>query len=816
MESYQIGGRSVPEILSQMSLEEKAAFLDGRDFWHLESLERLGIPQIMVCDGPHGLRKQDAGGDQLGLGASVPATSFPTASLSACSWEPALLEEMGEAIAQEARANEVSVVLGPGVNMKRSPLCGRNFEYFSEDPFLAGELGAAWVRGAQGIGVGTSLKHFAANNQETRRLYVDTIVDERALRELYLPAFERVIRAEQPWTVMNSYNKINGKHGSENATLQVDILRGDWGFEGLVVSDWGAVNDRVSGVIAGNDLEMPSSFGLRTREILEAVKEGRLEEKQIDERVEKILELIAKSIPNLEKKWSYDPAAHHALARKIAAQSMVLLSNKGGLLPIKPDTELAVIGEMAVAPRYQGSGSSQINPPRLDSFCGCLDEAGIKYTYAPGYKKQNGKKDDPYALIPQAVQAAKTAKLALVFIGLTEDYESEGFDRTSMELPPQHNALVEAVVQANPNTVVVLSGGSPVTLPWFDKVPAVLNAYLGGQAGAGAVWDILSGKVNPCGKLAESYPFALEDTPSAANFPGNPLSVEYRESLYIGYRYYEKTGKELRFPFGYGLSYTTFGYSDIKLSKSAISGDEKLQVSCTITNTGAVDGAEVVQLYVGNNGGFRPLKELKGFAKPFLRAGESKTLSFELDKRSFAVWDTVNKQWRVPSGEYSIQIGASSADVHLSAALMVNSSEEPAAVSVPGIYLSGDPAKASAEDFAALIGRALPPTHKPLDEPITVEDTFELAAHTKWGGRITRIIRHFTSKSLMGEMVYAEATRRPLKDIIYLSGGLFSAEMANGVVQILNGKHSLQGFWRLIKGVPHLLLNIKKLLRQAF
>ncbi|MDR3344535.1 MAG: glycoside hydrolase family 3 C-terminal domain-containing protein [Oscillospiraceae bacterium] len=842
MKELQINGRAVTQILAELTLEEKAAFLDGRDFWHLKDLERLGIPAIMVCDGPHGLRKQTGQNDQLGFGASVPATSFPTASLTACSWDIALLEELGAALGEEARANAVSVLLGPGVNIKRSPLCGRNFEYFSEDPHLAGELAAAWVRGVQQQGVGTSLKHYAVNNQETRRLHVDAVVDERALRELYLPAFERTVTGRplgdvaerqvderdgagnvfrqtlsaQPWTVMNSYNKINGTHGSENQTLQWDILRGDWGFDGLVVSDWGAVSDRVSGVKAGNDVEMPSSFGLRTKQILDAVAAGDLDEKIIDERVIKVLELIAKSIPNLQQQWDYDRAAHHSLARKIAGESMVLLKNDG-ILPLKEGAKIAVIGEMAKSPRYQGSGSSQINPDKLDSFCGILDEAGIAYTYAQGYEKKPAKKSDPASLIPEAVQTASAADVVLLFIGLTEDDESEGFDRKTLDLPAQHNALAQALLAANPNTVIVLSGGAPVLLPWLSKAPAVLNAYLSGQAGAGAVWDVLTGAVNPSGKLAETYPTSIAATGSAANFPGDPLSVQYRESLYVGYRYHDKTGREVQFPFGYGLSYTAFDYSGLQVSKQNLTDSDTLRVSCSVANTGGVDGAETLQLYVANDGkAFRPVRELKGFAKVFLKAGESRKVSFDLNKRAFAIWDTVNKEWRVPSGEYMLQIGGSSAETRLSAAVTLNSASEPAEVNVPEVYKTGDPATVSAEDFAALLGRELPPGNKPAGEPIGPQDTFELAAHTKWGGRIYRTIRRLTALSPMGDIMFAEVTGRPFHLFIYYSAGLFTAEALSGLLQILNGKRAGNGLWKIVKTLPHLLLNVKRVLKMAF
>jgi len=816
MKELRIAGRTTKEILAELNLEEKAAFCSGKDFWHLYAVERLGIPSVMVTDGPHGLRKQGENSDNLGLSGSVPAVCFPTACTTACSWDPELLHQMGEAIGEEALEQKISVVLGPGANMKRSPLCGRNFEYFSEDPCLAGELAAGFIQGVQSKGVGTSLKHYATNNQETRRLTVSSEVDERALREIYLPAFETAVKKAQPWTIMNAYNKLNGTHCSENDWLQNQVLRGDWGFEGLVVSDWGAANDRVMGLQAGNDLEMPSSFGFNTAKLIAAVQDGSLEMDVLDQRVEKLLELIAKSIPALEQTHSCDYGAHHKLARKIAGESMVLLKNENGVLPLKPGIKLTVIGEMAEKPRYQGAGSSKINPTQMDDACGILREAGYNLRYAPGYESAVKKTKDEKLLIEVAVKAAQAADTVLLFIGLTDEYEAEGFDRKTMGLPAGHNALVEAVCAVNPKVVVVLSAGSPVELPWFDKVQGLLHAYLGGQAGAGAVADLLTGAVNPSGKLAETYPLALADTPCADNFPGNPLTVEYRESIYIGYRYYDKMQKAVRFPFGYGLSYTKFAYSDLKLNHAEMSDEDSLTVTFKVKNTGKVAGAEIAQLYVADkeSSAYRPPKELKGFQKVFLEPGESKTMKLQLSKRAFAFYNTALQDWQVESGLFDILVGASSADIRLRGSVTVNSTADGAEIpdyrAEAAVYYTGDPAKADAAAFEALLGRPLPPTHKNPGDPIVLEDTLEAAAHTVWGGRINSLIDRLTEKMDEAEVIRSTVKQAPFRKLISMTGGLFTAEMGAGLLRVLNGDQPGKGFQMLLMGLPNLLLNVKK------
>ncbi len=806
------------DILEQMTLEEKASLCDGADFWHLKSIERLGLDTIMVCDGPHGLRKQDAEhkNGSIGLGNSVPATCFPPACTTACSWDPDLLREMGRALGERCLAEDVSVLLGPGTNMKRSPLCGRNFEYFSEDPVLAGELATGWIEGVQEMGVGASLKHFAANSQETRRMTVSSVVDERALREIYLTAFEKAVKRARPWTVMNAYNRLNGTYCSENAYLQTQVLRKEWGFDGVVVSDWGAVNDRVEGLKAGNDLEMPSSSGIGTKKIVDAVRAGTLDEAVLDARVDSIVDLILRAMQN-KKQVKVDETAQHTLARKIAGESMVLLKNEDGILPVNREQKLAVIGEMAQKPRYQGAGSSLIQPTRIDNALDCLQRDGFRVTYAPGY--HGGDREIDPALLDEAVAAASDADVALVFVGLTDDFESEGFDRAHMSMPKPHNTLVRAVAEANPNTVVVLAGGSPVAIPWLDSVKGLLNSYLGGQAGGAAVCDILTGRVNPSGKLAETYPICVRMTPCADIFPGNPATVEFRESIYIGYRYYEKANKKVRFPFGYGLSYTQFQYSDLRLDRFDMADNERLTLSFRVKNTGERDGAETAQIYVADREStiFRPVKELKAFKKVFLKAGEEKRITVTLGKRAFAYYNTLIHDWHVESGAFDILIGASSADIRLRSSITVRSTRPDAPVpdyreSAPDYY-TGNVQHIPAQQFEAVLGEKLPDPQK--TGKVGLTGNIEDAQNTKWGGRVHKAVRMITRAVDKGNsgMAEAVATQTPVRNFISMSGGLFNEEMAEGFLQILNDDKPLQGAGKILKGVPHAVRNLGDFLK---
>jgi len=648
-----------------MTLEEKASLLSGKDFWFTKAIPRLGIESWMMTDGPHGMRKQKASAEMVALTDSIPATCFPSGAGFASTWNPALVAEMARAMGIEARAEDVRVLLGPAINIKRSPLCGRNFEYLSEDPFLAGEIAKAHIEGMQNVGVGASVKHFAANNQEKFRMAVDAVVDERTLREIYLPAFERAIRGAKPWTVMCAYNRLNGTYCSQNQKLLTDILRDEWGYDGVLVTDWTACDDRVAGLVAGQDLEMPGNGGVNDRLVVEAVRSGKLDESFVDRAVERLLLLQERATGN-HTAPEFDPEAHHALAKRVAAESAILLKNDRAVLPVAHGKKVALIGEFAKKPRYQGSGSSHITPTRLSCLADALTVTFPDLAYARGYSVESDVPDQ--ALIAEAVSAARAADVAIVCAGLTDIYESEGFDRQHMRLPASHVALIEAVAQANPATVVVLSNGAPVEMPWAPRVPSILEAYLAGQAGAEAIADIIAGKVNPSGKLAETFPIRLEDTPCYLNFPGTPQRVEYREGIFVGYRHYDSVKREVLFPFGHGLSYTTFEYEDLAVSGTIHpDGTGTVTVACTVRNTGVVAGKETVQFYVSpkDNEAPRPEQELKGFTKVSLDAGESARVSVSLDARAFSWYDIDQGAWRVSAGRYEIRASSSSRDARL-------------------------------------------------------------------------------------------------------------------------------------------------------
>jgi beta-glucosidase len=654
--------------LSELTLEEKASLCLGSDFWHTAPVERLGIPAIMVSDGPHGLRTQLEQGDHVGLLASAPATCFPTASGLASSWNPELFYTVGKALGREAKKLGVSVVLGPGINMKRSPLCGRNFEYLSEDPWLAGQLAAAMVEGTQSEGVGTSLKHYAANNQEDDRLRVSAEVDERTLREIYLPAFEQVVKSEQPWTVMCAYNKLNGTYCSEHHWLLTEVLRGEWGFQGLVVSDWGAVHDRVAALKGGLDLEMPPNLGVSDAALVEAVRNGSLDESILDETVSRVLRLVDQSQPAVAEGASFDPDDHHALARRAAHESAVLLKNTGNVLPLEPaeGSTVAVIGEFARTPRFQGAGSSQVNPTRVDTALEELQSAltgRAEVRFAAGFGI--GTTDNDEQLLPEAVELASGADHVVVFLGLPGEDESEGFDRTHIDLPANQLVLLHALAEVHDQLIVILANGGVVRVSsWDDKVAAILECWLSGQAAGGAAVDLLLGVVNPSGKLAETIPVRLQDNPSYLNFPGEEGVVHYGEGIFIGYRAYDKLVQQVSYPFGFGLSYTTFRIEDVNVSTagSVAHGDLAVTVSASVSNIGQRAGAEVVQVYVGDVEASvaRPLRELKGFVRVHLEPGETKQVSCQLDERAFAFWSRRFQQWVVESGEFMIAVGNSS------------------------------------------------------------------------------------------------------------------------------------------------------------
>ena len=666
--------RDVKGIIREMTLEEKAGMCSGKDFWHLKGVERLGIPEVMVSDGPHGLRKQAAEADHLGLNESIKAVCFPTACATACSFDRDLLEEMGERIGDECQAEDLSVILGPAVNIKRSPLCGRNFEYFSEDPYLASQMAAAHIKGVQSKNVGTSIKHFAANNQEHRRMSCSSEVDERTLREIYLAAFETAIKEAKPDTVMCSYNRINGEFASENHWLLTEVLRDEWGFDGYVMSDWGAVNDRVKGLKAGLELEMPASGGTTDKEIVEAVKNGELDEAVLDRAVERILNIVFKFADNRQE-GKFDKEEDHKLAAKIEAESMVLLKNEGVLPLPTQGKKIAFIGKFAEAPRFQGGGSSHINSFKITGALEAVKEVA-QVTYAQGYDIKEDVIDQD--MLNQAVETAKEADVAVIFAGLPDAFESEGYDRSHMRMPECQNALISEVAKVQENVVVVLHNGSPVEMPWADEVKGILEAYLGGQAVGQAEVDVLFGKANPCGKLAETIPYKLADNPSYLNFPGDGQTVAYNEGVFVGYRYYDTKEMPVRYPFGYGLSYTTFEYSDLQLSADKIKDTDTLKVTLKVKNTGDRAGKEIVQLYVADKTGAacRPVKELKNFVKVELQPQEEKTVEMELDKRSFAWYNTQIHDWYAASGEYEILAAASSRDIRLKKTVYVESTTE--------------------------------------------------------------------------------------------------------------------------------------------
>ena len=684
----------VKKLVNELTLEEKASLCSGADFWHTKAIDRLNIPAAMVSDGPHGIRKQESLADHMGVAESIKAIGFPTASAMACSFDRDLLHKVGDALGEECVAEDLAVLLGPGINMKRSPICGRNFEYYSEDPVVAGELGAAFVNGVQEHGVGTSLKHFAANNQEWRRMSISAEIDERTLREIYLAAFETVVKKAQPWTIMCSYNRINGVYSCENDWLLNKVLRDEWGFEGLVMTDWGAMDERVPSLKAGLDLEMPDCHGETDKLIVKAVQSGELEEPVLDTAVERILTMVDKyltarkgidpasmvhPLPSSVER-GYDVAAHHALARTTAEQSAVLLKNED-ILPLQKDKKIAFIGEFAKVPRIQGGGSSHINNTSVES---ALDAAGDSVSYAQGFHIDEETTDE--TLLQEAITLAKESDVAVIFAGLPDSFESEGFDRTHLNMPANQNELIARISEVQPNVVVVLHSGSPIAMPWLDKVAGVLQMYLAGQASGGAAVNLLFGDATPCGKLAEAFPLHLEDNPSYLNFPGNREKVCYQEGVFIGYRYYDKKKMDVLFPFGYGLSYTDFTYSNMKVTvngKNAADVDviketDEIVVSADITNTGNCDGAEIVQLYIKNPVVYeiRPEKELRDFAKVFLKAGETKTVTFTLNARAFSYYETRIHDWYAESGDYEILLASSSRDIRLQYTVSITGSKK--------------------------------------------------------------------------------------------------------------------------------------------
>ena len=781
-------------ILQQLTLEEKAALMQGWTTWTSREVKRLGIPPIFLSDGPHGLRKQEGAGDHLGLNASVPATCFPTAATMANSWDTALGEELGRALGEEAAAHGVHVVLGPGLNIKRSPLCGRSFEYFSEDPYLSGKMAAAYVRGIQSAGPSACPKHFAVNSQELRRMCVDSVVDERTLRELYLTGFEIAVKEGHPKAIMSAYNKVNGSYANENRHLLQEILRQDWGFDGFVVTDWGGDNVHAEGVKNGSALVMPAPGPDCAVQLVKAVREGRLEESALDDRLRELLPVVFalnEAVDAAPK--TFDAEAHHAVARRCAEGSLVLLENDG-ILPLDAGKKTAVIGDFAKTPRYQGAGSSMVNPTRLDSLLDALTAGGLNIAgFAPGFSRTEPAPDA--AKIQQAAALAKDAEVVLLCVGLDEIAESEGMDRTKLELSPGQQALIEAVCAANENVVLVLSGGAPFVLPAECRARAVLHGYLGGQAGAGAMADALLGKLNPNGKLNESWPLALPDVPGSPWFPGQARTAEYREGLYVGYRYYDTARVPVRWAFGHGLGYTAFTYSDLQADETA--------VTFTVTNTGSRDGAEIAQVYVGCPEGrvFRPAKELKGFAKVFLKAGESRTVTVPLDDKAFRYWNVKTNRWQVEGGSYTISVGAASDDIRLQTAVRVAGDNAPLPYDTLPSYETGRIKEVSNAEFAALLGRPIPDGRLPA--LLDLNDAIGQMDHAK--NPLARLVckvllylRDKAERSGKPDLNILFITNMPFRALAKMTLGGVSEAMAEDILLMVNG-HFFQGAGRLLR-----------------
>ena len=773
------------DVIAKLSLREKCALLSGATVFETHALPNKGVPAIWLSDGPNGLRKQAGPADHLGLNPSEPATCFPTAATVANSWDPALGEEIGKALGEETASYRVNVILGPGLNTKRSPLCGRDFEYFSEDPYLSGKLAAGYVRGIQSVGVSACPKHFAANNQELRRMASNSVLDERTLRELYLTGFEIAVKEGRPKCIMTSYNRVNGIYANENHHLLQDILHGEWGYDGAVVTDWGGSNDHVEGVREGSTLEMPCpGFGSAKR-LMQAVEEGRLPESAVDARVDELLELVfttdaaVKAAPK-----RFDRDAHHALARRAAAESVVLLKNEDDLLPLKPGQSVALIGDFAQTPRYQGAGSSSVNATRVDNLKDAAEADDITLAgFCTGYERSGT--PNP-AFVEEAAALARKADVVVLCMGLDESSESEGLDRSHICIPENQKQLLEAVAQANENLVVVLSAGSVVETGWVSRCKAVLHAYLGGQAGAGAIMDVLTGRVNPSGKLAETLPLTYEDTPAARYFPGKQQNVEYREGLYIGYRYYETAHVPVRYPFGYGLSYTTFAYSDLKA--------EADKVTFTITNTGSRAGAEIAQLYVAKADAavFRPEKELKGFAKVFLQAGECKTVTIPLDDKAFRYWNVKTDRWETEGGSYQLLVGASVQDIRLRAEVPVQGTgaPDPYVGKAVQCYRTADIKNVPDAAFEALLGHAIPEDKPHIDQTMTLGELNHSRSPLCWlAWAVLHTLLKRSSREGTPDLNLLFQYNMPVRALAQMTGGMVGQETVDGIVM------EAKGFW---------------------
>ncbi|MDX8045277.1 glycoside hydrolase family 3 C-terminal domain-containing protein [Gracilibacillus sp. S3-1-1] len=800
------------QIIDKMTLEEKASLMSGKDFWQSENIDRLGIKNMFLADGPHGIRKQAKAADHLGLNESIPATCFPTAATIANSWNTKLGEEIGQYLGEEAVAQEVNVLLGPGINMKRDPLCGRNFEYFSEDPYHAGKLSASYIKGIQSKGISACVKHFAANNQEERRMTIDTIIDERTLREIYLTAFEIAIQEGETKTVMSSYNRLNGEYTNESIHLMREILRKEWGYDGVVVTDWGGSNDRVAGLVAGNELEMPTTDGETDKEIIKTIQEGKISEGVLDECVDRLLELIFTTGKVFEQAYNttFDIEKHHQKAQQAAEESLVLLKNEANILPLKENVKVATIGDFAQTPRYQGAGSSVVNPTKLDNTLELLEQLPINHIgYAQGFDRYGKQKKQ---LVNEACDLASKADVILLYIGLDEVTEAEGLDRSHMQIPKNQVELLEAIHEVNPNIVAILSCGAAVEMPWINKVKGLVHAYLSGQAGAKAILNVLTGAVNPSGKLAETYPISYEDTPAFEHFPGKEVSVEYREGLLIGYRYYDTAQVNVRFPFGYGLSYTTFRYDNLQISDEG--------ATFTITNTGDVAGAEVAQLYVHcqSDAIFRPTKELKGFKKVYLNPGETKEVTVPFDDKTFRYFNVKTNKWEVEEANYTIMIGTSSADVILEDFLHVTGTDAPLPYDKDALpsYYAGKRAKDIEQaEFENLLGRQVPVSTWDRTKPLGYNDTIAQCQYAKgWIARFAFHLIRFSHRFLQkigkretANLIMMSVYHMPFRGIARMTGGVINMPMLDGLLMMVNGQ--------FFKGLRHFLKEQRKLRKES-
>jgi beta-glucosidase len=785
------------DILSKMTIEEKAAFLSGKGEWQTRDFERLGIPSIFCSDGPHGIRKQAGAGDHLGLNASLPATCFPTAATIANSWDEQLGERLGETLGEEAMAQGVNVLLGPGLNIKRSPLCGRNFEYFSEDPYLAGKMAASYVRGIQSKGVYACPKHFAVNSQELRRMAMNSVIDERTLREVYLTGFEIAVKEGGAKTIMSAYNEVNGTYANENKHLLKDILRDEWGFDGIVITDWGASNDHALGVAAGSNLEMPNPGLDSARELIDAVNSGKISIEDVDARVDELLDAVMTLCENAKKKQDdFDKEAHHLVARAAASESAVLLKNEEQILPLKKGAKVAVIGDFAFVPRYQGAGSSMVNPTKVETVSEMISAYDLQVVgKSRGYVRTG---DDDETTRKEALDLAKKSDIVLFFFGLNEDSESEGMDRTHMRIPQNQISLIQELAQVNSNIVGIISAGSAIEMPWHHHFKALLHCYLNGQAGAGAVLDILTGAVNPSGKLSETIPRRLEDTPVYRYYPSLERTSEYREGPYVGYRYYDTANVPVLYPFGFGLSYTTFFYSDLKVDENGISFD--------LTNTGDTEGTEIAQMYVSMPDGrvFRPKKELKGFAKVSLKPGEKKTVRIPFDDKTFRYFNVKTGKWEVEDGKYTIMVGASSQDIRGCAEVTKSKTTDiyPYVKEELPSYYSGEITNVSDSEYEKLLAGPIPSGKWSGD--LSANDAICQMYYAKSG------LARFAYKRLTAIKKKADEKGKPDLNILFIynmpframakmTAGAVSMEMVDAIVSIVNG-HFFAGLPKVIGG----------------